>query len=1299
MMINDQMILEEDYDENYEPTENEIVEYATSIGIDVDTEQHLLWIAREGFNAPLPDNWKPCQTPTGDIYYFNFASGESIWDHPCDEFYKKMVLEERRKGSPDKNNANKKKTKGKEDTKKKKGGVALGSSGSGGMADELGPLTKAPILKTSQLNPINLKADSSLGTPQVHKGSAPFVGSIKSVDSLDGASFLRGSTGNSQQIRGSFNTTSGSMNKSLNVTSSVTIPALSGDYEDDDENFRPGLGFNLQDMAALGYEESDLESDESKQRKESESDSDDYRKEVDFGLDKNLSEKLMELENLEPGLRGSLEKDIDGTLSLKSTARDESPRGKISPLDNEMERRRKAELAALSAERRQQEQFLREEETKISNANEKAIKEMKEKLGRELENTKLELLEDKDRRLKLLKDEIKKEAEEEERKLRAEKKDMISQLQEELKSAKAQVANELSQSQELDLSQLRNQHTISLAQKEVELREQMDKALQKLRDEVGALKREEQDKLEDEKKKALDKLAKQVETSVASEKSKLEEDQKKQLETLRNKHESEIERLKQDLDKQHKEKLNSLKNELEISHKKEMEKLRDEISKLHDAEKAREESELEAAKKRQKAINDLEKGLDEILNERRMEMKHDHETQLTALRREHEEQLRKMREEFKTKIQNEEDSIKADLEQKKQQLQRQHDREVEEMKKNFQVKKECLQDQLDDEEEELKEKNSDLERRKAFLDKSLKSLDAQEKLLEERRKKLTEEKNKLEQDHDVVLGAKVTSLGEAELERMRGERRQLLEELNEEQEQLDKIKSERKTIEGEVIKLKMSRDQQNRKLDEIRKRMDQKLKEFEGLQDHFTQEVQKNSSVQRTESVPAANSKLTVGDLQSNLYMNGAISDEEDFLRDQNKSSSILRPGISWQDVLAADDNWLEPSIPGTRRRGLREHLAVEEQTLSRAKAYLQKQRKTLKQRQSALAAAKQELIKDTQRLREGDMSERGAELLNEVKEHLEREKHQISSLQSQINSGSQLLKQKEDKLHEMEDLTRESVSDDEKEYSPFVHSWSKARLPNLDLSDDDSSGVSSSNASLENFLYGHNKYTTTLGPSYFTSSTAASNHSNDELAKALKKINSELAHVLTFIDRDTGVTTASPERPSHQYTSSSSHHYNHYTGLPDGNLWSPHPPVGPPPRHFSSLVNTAEQSLERKWRKYFGDHRPPYTPALSYQAPSHGLGSASLSIRDRQFRMNFLESKPIVSIQTQLAAQKEWLKQRSRVDNPVKNLHLKTESLHSTMDLNDLQNDTPLVATPPKYGMKVRLELDDQDEIRVRHY
>ncbi|KAL8584453.1 hypothetical protein ACOMHN_032072 [Nucella lapillus] len=99
MMVNGQLILEEDYDESYVPTEEEVLEYAHTVGIDPQKEPQLLWIAREGISAPLPENWKPCQDPSGHIYYFNFASGESIWDHPCDEFYRKMVSDERKKNN------------------------------------------------------------------------------------------------------------------------------------------------------------------------------------------------------------------------------------------------------------------------------------------------------------------------------------------------------------------------------------------------------------------------------------------------------------------------------------------------------------------------------------------------------------------------------------------------------------------------------------------------------------------------------------------------------------------------------------------------------------------------------------------------------------------------------------------------------------------------------------------------------------------------------------------------------------------------------------------------------------------------------------------------------------------------------------------------------------------------------------------------------------------------------------------------------------------------------------------------
>ena len=89
------VILEEDKD--YEPTPEEIQEYAEWLGMKSPEDDDLRWIAREALKAPLPEHWKPCKTNDGEIYYFNFASGESVWDHPCDEYYKKLYEEEKNK--------------------------------------------------------------------------------------------------------------------------------------------------------------------------------------------------------------------------------------------------------------------------------------------------------------------------------------------------------------------------------------------------------------------------------------------------------------------------------------------------------------------------------------------------------------------------------------------------------------------------------------------------------------------------------------------------------------------------------------------------------------------------------------------------------------------------------------------------------------------------------------------------------------------------------------------------------------------------------------------------------------------------------------------------------------------------------------------------------------------------------------------------------------------------------------------------------------------------------------------------
>ena len=82
---------------DYVPAHEEIVEYARWLGIRPDEDASMLWIAKEGLAASLPPDWKPCRTGDGQVYYFNFATGESDWDHPCDGIYRTKVEEARAK--------------------------------------------------------------------------------------------------------------------------------------------------------------------------------------------------------------------------------------------------------------------------------------------------------------------------------------------------------------------------------------------------------------------------------------------------------------------------------------------------------------------------------------------------------------------------------------------------------------------------------------------------------------------------------------------------------------------------------------------------------------------------------------------------------------------------------------------------------------------------------------------------------------------------------------------------------------------------------------------------------------------------------------------------------------------------------------------------------------------------------------------------------------------------------------------------------------------------------------------------
>ena len=88
-----------DPNEGNNPTQEEIEEYAQWLGADLEKDQDLFWIAREALTVSLPPGWKVYQRRdgSGDPFYFNSRTGESLWDHPLDAHFKELFLKEKAK--------------------------------------------------------------------------------------------------------------------------------------------------------------------------------------------------------------------------------------------------------------------------------------------------------------------------------------------------------------------------------------------------------------------------------------------------------------------------------------------------------------------------------------------------------------------------------------------------------------------------------------------------------------------------------------------------------------------------------------------------------------------------------------------------------------------------------------------------------------------------------------------------------------------------------------------------------------------------------------------------------------------------------------------------------------------------------------------------------------------------------------------------------------------------------------------------------------------------------------------------
>lgn len=1171
-----------------------------------------------------------------------------------------------------------------------RGGPTAGSSagakkGKGGKAD--GGKKKDKKNKAAEkLGP--LKAEQSKGIPSMHRNSSGLEPMMSSSGQL---APLRGSAGNSQPVKSSLNTTTGSfksnnpnaLSKSGNLTSSMSIPIYSTEYEED-EIERP--------VHEVDYQESDEGSEKSKLETESE-DSEDYGKDIDFGIDKNLSERIMDMaiENLDP-VRGSLEKlqDFEGTMSAMSTARVESPGGKISPLDRmEEDRKRRAEIAASAAERRligQDSYHSYEKKSDLHDENQlrasydNSLMELEKKLRQEHDNRKLELFEEKDIKIRKLQDEVKRELEEEERKI--------------------------------------------MKDKEQQVKQQMESALEKLRNEVGSLQREEQTKLEEEKRKCLERLQQQVDLATASEQKRLENQKQEAIESMQSKQKYELDNLKDDLERKHREKVDRLRTEQAERHDEDMKRIKDEIKRLQEQEREQKEQELEMARQRQKAIDDLDRGLDEVLSERRQEIKQQQQKELSRVQEDHSGRLRKIRQEYEEKEDDEKKLLNEKLDAEKRRMQKQYEKESDDLRRNYERKKETLAEQLEDEEEEFQDKRAELERKKLQIEKEFKNLDTQERKLEEKRKAFRENTASFDREQDDAFSSRNTNLSAKELERMKEERRQYQEEIRQEREELDQLKAEKRALEADITKLKMNKEQLTRKLSDLRDRIDKKGKDIEHLNQKIIQAAEETKSIAE-ERIRATHT----GRRPPSQARQDSMEGEEDLISDvperprkkysfaedrtdDDELSSMT--GRYWQDLLTEEDSILDYAPVERQNYGeVKVQIAKENDSILMAKEFLRKQRQSLKRRQAALLAAKQELMKDVIKQKQGNLTSESPHVLEEVKQKLEKESLDIDHMESQVKTGSRLVKEKEKKLRQMSTrLHPDNNSGSEEEYSPFEHHWRPSKIPTCDLSDDESSGVSSTDNSLDNVLKALQKQNARIQNGTPLMSTLRSE--GDPIAQSLQRINYDLAKVITMIgssgNNSMQGTTEKPANYVPIYAPSAPPSLLG-SSVPASPLqaWAPSNPYIQNPQHkvdYSTLVMNAEQSLERKWRKYFGDRRPPLTSAVP---GTFSMTTGPTPVREqlRQYRLSLHHQLNTTSTtQDKLAEQKEWLKRFGQDLNLGSSFIHPPQSEHGSVDsmmLGSHVNETePLSSTPQRrlsVPGAVRLELDEYDEIRVRQF
>ncbi|XP_061074400.1 centrosomal protein of 164 kDa-like isoform X2 [Conger conger] len=1001
LQIGDQLILEEDYDENYIPSEQEILEYAREIGIDPDQEPELMWLAREGIVAPLPGEWKPCQDVTGDVYYFNFSSGQSTWDHPCDEQYRRLVVQERERAPAHSGPAKKdKKKKEKKEKKVKKGKELIKAPAP--VSSALGPLT-APL---GSLAP--LRGLSSAPVPSL-RGSAGSSGGLEPLKKPLGASL---STLSSSLLGGR-----------QEERVSLSLPGFDDDDDEEEKvsenEFSRGTGRLLQnlhlDLDALGgglqYEDSEVSisgpaeektepelqvralspehnpdplsqdslrgrhlhssppggsrggssaeacpPSQSPEEEEEEDEEGSAAPEEGSEASEHIEEASSSTEDPKAAFRSKL---LENVLNLEdlSPAEPEPPLKKVSEeamkevkekeKEEEEERRKRAEAAERRLQRVSKEDAANRKLSRSEGAeSEHSWFSEPRPQGEASEAGLTQSSREEGPGVEELKEEAQGEVKEERERALWEREERLQRLREELREEEGEEERRLKEENEERLRTLKRRLEAERKEEESRLRGEAELQLQELQESELREREKKERKLREEGALRLQELQEALEA---------------EKETLEERRRQEVGRLREDAEKELREERLRLKEERTAQ----LESLR--------AERRGSESRVEVRSPRQEQhVAEYQRELGDMLQEVREEVQREHNRKLDQLKEEHRSELESIRERHLEEERLQRERLLGELQEERSRLRASQSAQLEELHLQLDSHLQETRQTHTLKENELQELGQRLELRAKELKTQNAILQSQAEDLRKRREQLRGEEGEVQR-------------GLESLPRILEERDALREEVGRAREENRRLKEKNDHLENKVELLQARCDQLNRRVSDLE--LGERARQASQTQQRDEERGREREGEEKeapTQEAPPAGQEEALQ------------------LEDLEPPPATSTPPLSRGSESSLDD--------------VRQYVSSEGVSLQKARRFLERQSGNLSERQAELRAARTSWAQDPGR----DTA------TQDLFRNLQQEASHLEQLRATVQRGQTLLRRKEERLNQLETSLQEELSDDE---------------------------------------------------------------------------------------------------------------------------------------------------------------------------------------------------------------------------------------------------------------------------------